>query len=266
MRKDGRLILVEGLCGTGKSTLAERLQRHLAGQGILSEFYDEGAAGHPASLNWHAFFREEEYRTLLERYPDMADAIRSRAIQDGNRYLVPYREVEAFEASPALYAELKARELCWTDSPAATPAEFTHAIQGQWARFAALAAASERVYVLEAVFLQHQIHDLRGHYEADDGQIEAHIRGIAGRIAALHPLLIYLSQPSVREQQTWISGIRSKPHVAAEANIRRMENRKRIELSLLDTLPFPAYTIESADRDWDDVYRRAVEAVGRHIG
>ncbi|OBZ17206.1 hypothetical protein A7975_04805 [Bacillus sp. FJAT-26390] len=263
MRRECKLILVEGLCGTGKSTLAERLHRYLVQQGISSSYYDEGAKGHPASLNWHAFFREEEYRELLERYPNTANEIRSRAIKDGGSYLLPYREVKAFSELNALHAELKSRELCWTDSPIATFSEFTYLIQRQWARFAELASTSEKIYVLEAVFFQHQIHDLLGHYQAEDPQIEQHIHGIADQIADMHPVLIYLTHPSVREQQVWISSIRSKPRFATEKNIRFMENRKRIELGLLDALAFPTYTIENVNLDWEDVFSKMVGAIGQ---
>ncbi|XEC94485.1 hypothetical protein AB6A23_24760 [Paenibacillus tarimensis] len=260
------MILVEGLCGTGKSTLAERLHRYLVQQGISSSFYDEGAEGHPASLNWHAFFREEEYKELLERYPNTANVIRLRALKNGSNYLLPYREVKDFSELNALYDELKSRELCWTDSPVAALSEFTYSIQRQWARFAELASTSEKVYVLEAVFLQHQIHDLLRHYQAVDRQIDQHIHGIADQIAAMHPVLIYLTQPSVREQQVWISSIRSKPHFATEQNIRFMANRKRIELRLLDMLPFPTYMIENVNLDWEDVFSKMVGAIGQHIG
>lgn len=226
MRKDCKLILVEGLCGTGKSTLAERLHHYLIQQGRSSRFYEEGAEGHPASLNWHAFFREEEYREFLERYSNTASVIRSRAIKDGNYYLLPYRGVKELSELDARYTELKSRELCWTDSPIAALSEFTYLIQRHWARFAELAGTTNTVYVLEAVFFQHQIHDLLGHYQATDSQIKQHIHGIADQIAALNPVLIYLTQPGVREQQVWISSIRSKPHFATEQNIKFMENRK----------------------------------------
>lgn len=126
MRRDCKLILVEGLCGTGKSTLAEQLHRHLVRQGISSGFFDEGAEGHPVSLNWHAFFREEEYIGLLERYPHSVNEIRSRVIKDGSHFLLPYRGVKEFSELDALYAELKSRELCWTDSPIATMSEFAN--------------------------------------------------------------------------------------------------------------------------------------------
>jgi hypothetical protein len=90
-------------------------------------------------------------------------------------------------------------------TPVATLSEFTYLIQGQWSRFANFASTSDEVYVLEAVFFQYQIHDLLRHYQVDDYQIEQHIKGIADQIAAMNPVLIYLAQPSVREQQVWIS-------------------------------------------------------------
>ncbi|CAN7530714.1 hypothetical protein LJR153_003802 [Paenibacillus sp. LjRoot153] len=265
MPNNCKLILVEGLCGTGKSTLAERLHYYLVQQGISSRFYDEGAKGHPTSLNWHAFFHGDEYKELLMRYPDNANEIRSWAINDGNNYLIPYREVKEFKMLDMLYSELKSRELCWTDSPVAALSEFTYSIQRHWARFSELASTLDEVYVLEAVFFQHQIHDLLGHYQAGDHHIEQHIQGIAAQIADLHPVVIYLTHPSVREQQVWISSIRSKPHFAKEQNIGFMENRKRIELKLLDMLPFPTYTIENVNLDWDGVFRNMVDAIGRKI-
>lgn len=225
-------------------------------------FYDEGAKGHPTSLNWHAFFREEEYKELLMRYPDSSNVIRSLAIKNANYYLIPYREVKELNKLDALNAELKSRELCWTDSPVAELSEFTSTIQRQWARFAEFANTSEEVYVLEAVFFQHQIHDLLRHYQAKNSYIEQHIQGIADQLASLHPVLIYLTQPNVREQQVWISSIRSKPKFATEQNIRFMENRKRIELRLLDMLPFRSYTLENVNLDWGEVFSNMVEVIG----
>ncbi|NOU66510.1 hypothetical protein GC096_20930 [Paenibacillus sp. LMG 31461] len=261
MRKNCKLILVEGLCGTGKSTLAEKLNGYLVQQGIPSRFYDEGAIGHPTSLNWYAFFREKEYKELLMRYPDIADKIRSWAINNGINYLIPYREFKGNIELAELYAELESRELCWTDSPVATLEEFTFSIQHHWAHFAEHASNSDEVYVLEAVFFQHQIHDLLGHYQAVDHLIEEHIQGIVDQIIALNPIVMYLTHPNVREQQVWISSIRSRPNFATEQNIKFMENRKRIELGLLDMIPFPTYTFENENLDWEAVFNRIVEAI-----
>ena len=258
MKKNNKLILIEGLCGTGKSTLAERLHRYLIQQGILASYYDEGAEGHPASLNWHAFYREEELKGLLERYPSRASEICSRVLKYDNNYLVPYRGVKEFSEPITLYDELRTNELCWTSTPKATLSEFTYLIQRHWGRFAENSKNSDEVYVLEAVFLQHQIHDLLGHYQANDRQIEQHIHRITEQIAAMNPVLIYLTQPSVREQQIWISSIRAKAHFATEKNISFMENRKRIEMMLMANLPFQAYTIENVNLNWEDVFRKMI--------
>jgi hypothetical protein len=42
-----------------------------------------------------------------------------------------------------------------------------------------------------------------------------------------------------------------------------MENRKRIELMLLDRLPFPTYMIENVNLDWEDVFSKMIGAIGR---
>ncbi|GMK40397.1 hypothetical protein PCCS19_34530 [Paenibacillus sp. CCS19] len=82
-------------------------------------------------MNWHAFYRDEEYDNLLDRYSGMADVIRSRAIKDGRHYLIPYRDLEGVIEVSALYAELRSRELCWTKSPAASMDEYTYSVQRQ---------------------------------------------------------------------------------------------------------------------------------------
>ncbi len=97
-----------------------------------------------------------------------------------------------------------------------------------------------------------------GHYQANDRQIEQHIHRIAEQIAAMNPVLIYLTQPSVREQQVWISSIRAKAHFATEENISFMKNRKRIEMLLMANFPFPAYTIENATLNWEEVFRKMI--------
>ena len=47
-----RLILIEGIPGSGKSTLSARLETWLKDQGIAARLYSEGDA-HPADLACH---------------------------------------------------------------------------------------------------------------------------------------------------------------------------------------------------------------------
>ncbi|WP_020616405.1 hypothetical protein [Paenibacillus daejeonensis] len=261
MRTKHRLILIEGLCGTGKTTLAERLNDYLMQQGQRSRLYDEGAEQHPVSLNGHAFYREAAYLNLLSRFSSLSPVIHSLAMEDNQKYLIPYRGITEFREVNELYEELSSNELCWTNTPRATFAEFTSLIQRHWGRFADASMDSEDIYVLEAVFLQHQIHDLLKHYQADSQQIQAHIQAIASQLTGLNPILIYLSQPDVRKQQLWISDIRDKPHFATEANIAFMERRKALESTIIASLPFPAFIIENTALEWDSVLHEMIDLV-----
>jgi uridine kinase len=261
VKNASRLVLIEGICGSGKSTLAERLYKYLLRTGSSAFFYDEGARNHPVSLNGHAFLKPDEYDNLLKHYPCEKEILKSMSIIEDTLVLIPYRDIEALKENTTLYDYLKAHELCWTDKPVASLSDFSLTIQKQWKRFEHSVIDRESIFVLEGVFFQHPIHDLLRNYQASDMQIISHIQGVANQISGLQPVLIYLSQSNIREQQIKIAQMRCKPHYATETNIRFMENRTRIETLLLCQMPFPTYTIENEDLDWNKVFAKITNVI-----
>jgi hypothetical protein len=255
------LVLIEGICGSGKSTLAERLYNHLLRTGTSAYFYDEGARNHPVSLNGYAFLKLDEYDNLLKRYPSERGMLKASSIVDGMYVLIPYRDIEVLKESTTLYDYLKAHELCWTDKPVASLSDFSLAIQIHWKRFEHSVIDSKSIFVLEGVFLQHPIHDLLRNYQASDAQMTSHIQGVAHQIRDLQPVLIYLSESNVREQQIRTAQLRGKPHYATEANIRLMEKRKRLETQLLSEMPFSTCMIENDDLDWNKVFQKITNII-----
>lgn len=242
--KMGMLVIIEGLCGTGKTTLGGKLAAAIPG----ARFYDEGAAGHPVSLNGYAYFTSEAHG-----YPD---ALRSRIVEGDGYRLAPYA---GMDLPPGLREMLAARELCWRKEPVASRAVYEHAHLRRWQSLAE--ALGEDTVVFEGVFFQHPIHDLMRLYSADDGTIRAHILATAEVIAHLPVRMIYLDHADVAAHQAWIAGVRGKPHYTEPARVKGVMARKALELSLLEALPFPAERIACAPSDWDGVYRRALSAV-----
>lgn len=64
-----RLILVEGIPGSGKTTLANKIKDYLENKGLTAVLFNEGDA-HPADLSWQAYLTTDEYNQLLLDYPD----------------------------------------------------------------------------------------------------------------------------------------------------------------------------------------------------
>lgn len=242
-----RVVFVEGLCGSGKSTLGARLGDSLSGRGIPAVFYDEGAYPHPVSLNWHAALSTSDFEALCARYADLADELGRRAIVEGAHVLIAYRD---FEGHP-IFDALRAKELCWTNTPAVSRAEFCALLESAWRRLAGRMMADSPVVILDGVFLQHPIHDLVRNYGADDRAIVAHVWRTAEILLPAKPALLYLDQQNPRRQMEWIAGVRQRAHYARDESIRQMERRRAVELEIVRELPFPARVIEIPHRDWD---------------
>ena len=69
-----KIIFIEGLPGSGKTTIAKKLSDYLNDIGEKSVFYREGDL-HPVDLTWIAILTEEELDSLISRYPTLTEAI-----------------------------------------------------------------------------------------------------------------------------------------------------------------------------------------------
>ena len=61
---DTKLILVEGIPGSGKSTIANKIREYLESQNIDTTLFNEGDA-HPADLAWCSYIPENEYKDII---------------------------------------------------------------------------------------------------------------------------------------------------------------------------------------------------------
>jgi len=90
---DTKLILIEGLPGSGKSTTARLVHEILMQNGIESELYCEGDLNHPADYESVAYFENDQWHRLLEEYSAFRDQIIENCIPEDNGYLLPYKKL-----------------------------------------------------------------------------------------------------------------------------------------------------------------------------
>ena len=87
-----RLILVEGIPGSGKSTIANKIKDHFETMGIKVKLFSEGDS-HPADLAWNAYIPRDEYETLLKNNPQHVNVIRKHTQLEEDYALVAYTKL-----------------------------------------------------------------------------------------------------------------------------------------------------------------------------
>ncbi|MDD3244049.1 MAG: hypothetical protein PHD32_10045 [Eubacteriales bacterium] len=203
---DSRLILVEGIPGAGKTTMAGRLKEELTAQGRRVIAYTEGES-HPADMAWQAYLTPQEYaayrdhcRELWESLPQpgpweaVEQALEAQTRREDGHILLAYTRVAyPDDAYWALTGEVACKEICDRRRPLE---EFKAIHLRRWARFAR-EAEPDAVYIFECAFLQNHIFELMGQYEKSDEEILAHLKELLDTVRNLNPRVVYLRPKNI---------------------------------------------------------------------
>ncbi|MCL2463410.1 MAG: hypothetical protein FWF44_12145, partial [Defluviitaleaceae bacterium] len=103
-----KLILVEGIPGSGKTTTAGKIAEYYRKQGASVNLYLEGQA-HPADLGWIACVPKALYEDLLDKYGGFRRDIEDNTTFDGDCAMVAYTQVKADD--DLFYKEMESYEV-----------------------------------------------------------------------------------------------------------------------------------------------------------
>lgn len=226
-----RLLIVEGLPCSGKSSVARFLAETLQQAGKTVCFVDEGTGNHPADYEHHA-------------------------LADGQ--IIPLSQVSPAEL-PALLPRKIYDGLPWgTEAPL---------MLDKWRQFVR-EAEPETVYVFNCVLLQNPMCETMMRFNLPEEASAAHIRQIAEIIRPLAPLVIYLHnddvarsvQQSAGERPGWLEAViayhagggygRSVGAAGFDGYIACLAERQRREERILASLPLRHLTLVNPQRDW----------------
>ena len=98
-------LFIEGIQGTGKSTLSRKLAK------ALPEFhvYHEGDIS-PVELAWCSYMKKEVWEEMLQKYSALAEEIKAKTQIEGEYYITAYTRIMA--ESRAFYPSNK-RSALW---------------------------------------------------------------------------------------------------------------------------------------------------------
>ncbi len=267
---DAKLILIEGIPGSGKTSAARFVCDWLESHGRRPRLFLEGDWQHPADFESVACLTDAEYAGLRAQFPAQAGFLAQHARQENGEWFFRYRQMqhEHSEQPAALFEGLARFEIY------SLPAEKHQRVLLQnWRTFVANALEQDSVHVFECCFLQNPITTLLAYHNLPVATVRQYILALADIVRPLAPKLVYLARQDVgatleavrRERPaewgdfvTWYLTEQDygKAHGLSgfDGVIAFYAMRQTFELDVLPALPLSAMVIAD-DGDWEARYK-----------
>jgi len=261
-----KLILVEGIPGSGKTTLTQKMNAWYGSRNIPARLYNEGIAN-PVDLAWCAYIPIDKYHELLEKYSSISDKIKERTVFEGEHAIVEYTQVQG---GTSFHDEFQNYEVY---GGRVSDAEYFDTTTRRWRAFGN--SNPNEISIIESAFLQNTVMELMFYRQIDDAEIIPHTKSLINYVKKFSPILIYLSQPDIRktiqhiadERVDWgwielmIANCEKAPYAKQhkikgfDGVVEMLEKRKQLEKTIISQLPIKSVIIENTDNNWDDVWK-----------
>jgi len=274
-----RLILVEGIPGSGKSTIANKIKRYLEEQGIHVRLYSEGDS-HPADLAWNSYIPIADYQQILKSNEKHKRTIEEHTRIEDDYAIVAYTKLDMGTEENQLMNYFEEHEVYNSriDLDLFKKIHFK-----RWEGFANN-IDDNSVFIFECAYLQNHVNELLAYHNKDVNFIIGYMLELIETVKSLNPKLIYLSQGDVYEtiervakervstdKNRWddwidlvISYIENSPYgqkhelKGFKGVIDYFEARRKVELAIIDRLSIDKAIIQNSKYDWEEVFKEVV--------
>jgi hypothetical protein len=268
---DTRLILIEGIPGSGKTSVARFVCDWLAAHGQRPRLFLEGDWNHPADFESVACLTGAEYAALRAQFPAQAGFLAQHARQENGAWFFRYRQMQhahGAQMPDALFGALARFEIY--DLPAE---KHQRLLLQRWQDFAARAVTEDNVYVFECCFLQNPLTTLLARHNLPVDAVYCHVAALAEMVLPLRPKLIYLAQDDVRatletirerrppDWAAFVTWYLTEQAYGQDRGLNGWEGvaafyamRQTVELEFLQMLPLASRVLSDRD-NWDTRYR-----------
>jgi len=264
-----KLILFEGIPGSGKTTAGINLQGFLEGKNVSVRFWREGDFDHPADFDGIARLGKSQFEDLLDHHSELTEIIQEHISIRGDDYLLKYRKVQRLH--PEKIDQSLVDELFYLDVYDGLPMdEYFRLALDRWQDFCESAKDSDEVILMECCYLQNPLTVMLARHDADPQIARQHIERLTDIIRDLNPLVIYLQPQDVRAALLHVYAERPKEWAdfviwyltgqeygkahnlsGYEGVIQFYEMRQKLEVEMLRDLPIQQLVIEHSGDEWE---------------
>ncbi|MDF9844352.1 MULTISPECIES: hypothetical protein [unclassified Paenibacillus] len=261
-----KLILIEGLPGSGKTTAAGLVHELLTKMHLDARLYTEGNLEHPADYDGVACFEEHEFAELLGSFDQYSDFLNEHIIRQTGRCFLEYRRLQQ-KYGPEFPDELL-NAIFQKDIYELPLEDNRKLITERWRKFTADAADGQDIFIFDCCFIQNPVTIGMVKYDADRETVKSYVTELAATIEPLNPLLIYITQneldhsfrKAVRERPLeWSQGFfeyytnqgygARQQHSGLEGTLQVLKARKQLEEDIYSGLTIAKHKVDNSAFD-----------------
>jgi hypothetical protein len=268
-----KLILVEGIPGSGKTSTAEYISSYLNRKNIANELFKEGNLDHPADYESTACLSKDEFREIQSQLRIDKRLFSNYTTNKEDYYLIEYGKL--YHDNKINISDQILNQLAESDVYNLPPAEHSRLVKDKWSSFAKAAATQEQVNIFECCFLQNPLTTMMAYHNTSKDYIIKHVKDLEQIISELNPLLILLEAKNIEEQFDRVKKERSEEWLnfvidyvtnqsyGQENNldgysglIEFYQNLAELELNIFSKLKMRKILIKDPHSNWEQNYQK----------
>lgn len=271
-----KLIMVEGIPGSGKTSTARFIDAYLRDQGLHCELFEEGNLDHPADCESMAYFTSDALDEFVSAFEEHEDIIRSAVLTNGVDFFLSYGKLSRDDNLPdEVITAMRKFDVYELPSD-----RFCDLILQRWDEFTAYQAERNSIVIFECCYLQNAFTQLFIKNGESKEYTFGHIRNVGRTIEKLNPILIYLNPTDVSEtitkaslerSQEWLDFVvwyhtqqgygRTRGLHGTDGYVEVLAARQSLELEFLRDHSIQVVQIDNPQTNWSEAHRAIREGI-----
>lgn len=275
-----KLILAEGLPGSGKSTIAQITDEILNEIGIEHKLFCEGNLEHPADFDRVSCMNHQKYNELTNKHEKYLELIKMNTVQKGDNFFISYAKL--MNELGDNYPDELLNTIMEYDIYELSLDRHIDLILDRWTKFVDNVLQDNCTYIFECCFIQNPITVSMLRDNSPKELTISYIKKLKKIIQPLNPILLYVNQNNIdvafrkvamERSNSWLEGFvdyytnrgfgKENKMNGIEGTIEILKSRKALEMEILEVLDMEKIIIDNSFYDYDKTTKEICNIINK---